>query len=84
MEEDGEETYTLEQAQAHRELMESEKNLTEAKTIAIKELRMWLTSHRIEEKSIAGGEQQLTSLVERESKGFQILQKKAMDIIESL
>ena len=79
-----EETYTLEQAQAHRELMESEKNLTEAKTIAINELRMWLTSHRIEEKSIVGSEQQLTALVERDSKGFQIIHSKAMDIIQSL
>jgi hypothetical protein len=82
--EEGEVLYTLEEAQAHRELMESEKHLTEAKTLAIRELRMWLTSHRVDEKAIAGNEQQVFPLVDRESKGFNIIQRKAMDIIESL
>ena len=82
--EEGEVAYTLEEAQAHRELMESKKHLTEAKTLAIRELRLWLTSHRLDSEAMAGAEQQVIPLVDRDSGGFKTIQKKAMDIIESL
>jgi len=78
-----EETITLGQAQAHKDLAEGDKFQIDARVGLLQELRYWLTSHRYDEQGIAG-EQQAFPLIVRNSEEFNQIKNKALDIIEAL
>lgn len=77
-----EETITLGQAQAHKDLAEGDKFQIDARVGLLQELRFWLTSHRLDEQGV--GEQQAHPLMERGSPAFEQIKNKALDIIEAL
>ncbi len=78
-----EETITLAEAQAHKDLAEGDKFQIDARVGLLQELRLWLTAHRLDKENI-GGEQQAYPLVERDSPAFKKIKNKALDIIEAL
>lgn len=84
MEEPTEEEITIAQAQAHRDLAEADKFQFEARVAVLRELRSWLTTHRIEDDAGIKELQPLTPLIERDSPAFETIKNKAIDIIEAL
>ncbi len=77
-----EEVITLAEAQAHKDLAEGDKFQIDARVGLLQELRLWLTTHRLDEQGV--GDQQAYPLIERDSPAFKTIKNKALDIIEAL
>ena len=71
-------------AQEHRDVSEGDKFQIESRVALLSEFRYWLISHRYDEPPVIGGEQAMSPLIDRDTRAYEKIKNKALEIIEAL